>query len=327
MSVCDKKNCNKPVTFTCKSCSKNKCNAHRECYSTEICWKCKQGLEDDFRLLLSIPTTTPETISNQLDNPNLDKNGLYFHPLAWAMVNGNIHITRALLDDPRIQFRDDGIIPAIVKGQTETIKMVLADPRRKSSYDFNDYLVYASLMKNDELVHILLNEYNIDKKYLAEAPKSDNDPYGVLCCIKCEKPTQTFLISSCTPLCEDCVKTPENFCMYCRNRKYSGDISPVRCSLHNHENLLFKWDNQTKSFTDGSNNKHALCFMDNCKNIATVWSQYKWHRNDFELMCTDCFQRKGRCWSCIGSHDNIFGPHHTCENTFDLRNGFFYLNR
>jgi ankyrin repeat protein len=105
------------------------------------------GHEDIVRLLMADPRVNPA-----------DKNSI---ALYWAAINGYPNVVRLLLNDPRIN-PVMSFLEACEEGQTESVRILLADRRVDPSVNRNQAIIKASSKGHVEIVRLLMADPRVN---------------------------------------------------------------------------------------------------------------------------------------------------------------------
>ena len=305
------------------------CSPHLACKScgekvmeiASICFKCSSQIEEDIEEMITA-TVDPQMVLDELNKPLVRTDGVFMRPLEWASTSGNLPLLDILLQDSRFSYPWRGVIlDCIYNDQTDIVLRILQDPRTPKycgnscrhfdCHDIGQYLTQASLRGNQQIVDYLLQECDGDPKYIVNPITSGGrQPFGVLACSRCKKPTDTFLPFEKEPMCGECIDKSVDYCIYCHNRTCGGDDL---CRLHKDAELI-KWGSPT--LKEGV----TQCTLSNCDG-AGVWSLSDESRLYYDLKCEPCLDSKKYCRACCGRKTKI----HTCDKKLDLIDGFFYL--
>jgi hypothetical protein len=316
----------------CKNCQVN------EVDDSEICWTCTKGFYATIQDLV-LNFADAEDVKRVIENPYFPCRGAYTAFIALAATNNNLPALRVFLNDPRIIYSDLCTEYCIVNNFTVVVIELLSHSRAKGPHcppgvncvhwhckNLHKWLMTASLRENAELVEFFTSTMKVPTKYIADIPAGP-EPSGVMHCIYCHAPTETFEAARMLPECGDCVQAPEKHCPFCEMRMNRGD---GQCEDHLDVKPL-AWNSEEKSFMEVSETKPiknipARCFAKNCSNNDLHWVEYGGVHGTYILMCGSCHASKRFCGACHNFLDPVMGEYHTCKKTYTLRDGFFYLN-
>lgn len=319
------------ATQLCEDCHKY-CDKFYVKLFKGICSDCYYGRVESFRNLLcshnAANPVTVEDVASRLQDPRFPFDSLGMTPIDWAAYTNNLPVLRLLLNDSRFHYRDYAIIPCIMHGYTDIVKELIAGTKHYGYRVLGEYLVCASMTGNTELVHLLRSVYRVPEQYdltiCYPTPANSAQLCGALLCFKCSTPTTSFLRSHLQPICITCAEHPEDYCMYCHNRKYSN---MDRCSMHTELSLL-TWDPVQCTFVSAGEPHltKTKCSIRECENHDVQWTRIDSKPNGYRLLCQSCLTSKKYCKICCGYNRSFLDTSHTCEHTYALCDGLFYEN-
>jgi hypothetical protein len=101
-----------------------------------------------------------ERVKTLLKDPRANPSGLALHEAVWK---GHTHIVKLFFEDPRtIIDKSSFLFNASYYGNTELMRMLLADPRVDPSVDENSAIKWAAIRGHDQVMRMLLADPRVN---------------------------------------------------------------------------------------------------------------------------------------------------------------------